>query len=380
MSRRLKIKVLWVGPFRDGSGWGYSSVDYVLALDAAGVDVVPRTLSTMENDKVVLPARFHELGQKSPEGCNVLVQHLPAHLIRYDGDFERNINFYFVESSDFRSSGRAAIINTMDEAWVCSQHNKRASTDSGVTIPISVLPCPINTERFERSYEPLPFKDEVSGSFLFYTIGDALPRKNFRALAIAFHLEFGLEEPVELVIKTRVHGKGSEEAKHAIVEDLTKIKNSLNLRKKYKDEIVITEYLTELEMMRLHSSCDCYVQPSFCEGWGVPCFDAMGFGKSPIATAYGGTLDYLSDSEGWLIEGQEVPVLNMQNVQGDLYSADQTWCSISITQLRRAMRTAYEDRGARSRKGIAGMERVYDFDYATVGRKMKNVFEREYLK
>jgi len=57
------MKVLFIGGFRDGTGWGKASQNYILALDRAGINVVPRPIRTCPTfgRHVDIPERILEL-------------------------------------------------------------------------------------------------------------------------------------------------------------------------------------------------------------------------------------------------------------------------------------------------------------------------------
>lgn len=58
------MKVLYIGCYRDGTGWGQAAIDYILSLDAAGIDVVPRPIK-LNDRQINLPKRISELEQKT---------------------------------------------------------------------------------------------------------------------------------------------------------------------------------------------------------------------------------------------------------------------------------------------------------------------------
>lgn len=371
------MKVLYVGPFRDPSGWGRGANDWILSLDAAGVEVVPRCIRYRRGPGEPLP-RVLELEKRSDKGCDVVIQCCIPDGFDYHGGFARNVGLYFSEVDDFASSCWPRHINTMDEAWVPCNAGRDASTASGVTIPLRVIGCGADMSRFERSYRPHPVRDRHPGSFLFYTIGEGIRRKNFKALVVAFHIEFGPSEPVELVIKTSIPSLPPSRAIAATRLELAKVHAELGLYaddSHYKREIILADYLSVEAISRLHAACDCYVGPGYGEGWGIPAFDALAFGKTPIATACGAHLDYLSDEVGWLVPGHKAPVMGMASCDASLYTGRQEWTEIDIASLRAAMRQAYEDRELREHKSLAGIERAYDFSHAAVGRRMKGHLE-----
>ena len=45
------MKVLYVGCYRDGTGWGKAAENYILAMDAVGIDVVPRSVKLNETQQ-----------------------------------------------------------------------------------------------------------------------------------------------------------------------------------------------------------------------------------------------------------------------------------------------------------------------------------------
>ena len=57
------MKVLYIGNYRDGTGWGNACIGNMLAMDSVGIDVVPRAISFEQMDKPY-PERIKELEQK----------------------------------------------------------------------------------------------------------------------------------------------------------------------------------------------------------------------------------------------------------------------------------------------------------------------------
>lgn len=369
------MKVLYIGVYRDGTGWGQAATDYILALDAAGVDVVPRPLKLNGADHQP-PARVLELEAKSSRGCDVVVQHVLPHQMDYNGRL-LNVGLYASETSDFRPSAWADRLNNMDRVVVINRQMVDAARRSGVTRPISVVPHATGVGRFQRSYDPLdqlkPHKD--AGEFLFYTVGEFVRRKNLGALLKAFHLEFDPSEPVRLVIKTSKPGRSPAECRAEVEKVCADVKRALKLHGGrpdfYSPEIIITDRLTEQGMMRLHAAGDVFVQPSYGEAWSIPAFDAMAMGKTPVVTSCTGYLDYVSDETGWLVDCRQEPVFGVEDTFGDLFVGTESWSAVDINHLRRCMREAYANGAAREERGSNGIARAYDFDHEPVGLQLK---------
>jgi glycosyltransferase involved in cell wall biosynthesis len=374
------MKVLYIGVYRDSTGWGQAAIDYILSLDAAGVDVVPRALK-LNNRKPNLPERLLELEAKSSRGSDVVIQNVLPHQMDYNGRM-LNVGLFFTETSDFKASTWADRLNCMDALVVSNLQQVEAARKSGIkNMPVYVVPCATNIERFQRSYEPLdllkPYRER--GEFLFYFVGEMVRRKNLASLLKAFHLEFDPSEPVQLVLKTDRPGASPEESRKHIEAYCSEIKRGMKLHggkiEHYKEEVVITDRLTEQGMMRLHAGCDCFVLPSYGEAWAIPAFDAMAMGKTPIVTACTGFLDYLSNNEGWLVRSHEEPVFGVNDTFEDLFVGSESWSAVDINHLRRCMRDAYEKESQRMEKATCGIARAYDFSYEAVGPQLKKALE-----
>ncbi|WP_026221360.1 hypothetical protein [Ancylobacter sp. FA202] len=101
-----------------------------------------------------------------------------------------------------------ALINRLDAVIVPSEWNRQVFRDSGVVIPIWVVPHLPRPERaatvedrvrLQRRLPPLP------GRRIFYTVSTWLERKSIGPLVAAFAEAFSHDDPVALVIKTSVH-------------------------------------------------------------------------------------------------------------------------------------------------------------------------------
>ena len=376
-----KLKVLYIGVYRDPTGWGEAARQYILSLDAVGIEVVPRPLK-LHPEQCRPPERILQLEKNDSAGCDVVIQHLLPHSMEYNGHFRKNIGLFASETDSFRYSHWPEHLNMMDEVWYVNRAQRRAGfCNSGVDFPGFVIPHACDITRFQKSYQPLEkLKEKLDGNFVFYTIGELVRRKNLPALIKAFHLEFDRSEPVSLVIKaSKPRMSADEAAKHvdAMCDD---IKASLKLHANihsYHRECVITQRFSEEDMMRLHATCDCFVSPSFGEAWCIPAFDAMALGKTPIVTDCGGFRDYLSNDTGWLVAGREEPVFGEKDTFDDLFTGYERWTAVDIDWLRRAMRQAYQDGDLRRQKAEAGIDRAYDFTHEKVGHLMKRYLEDE---
>lgn len=299
-----------------------------------------------------------------------MIQHVLPHFMAYQAGM-RNIGLFVSETTHFRGSGWVDRLELMDEVWVANRQQVDACRASGLTKEPVVIPHAVDVSVYEQSYPVLPrlkpFKE--AGDFLFYFVGEYVRRKNLASLLKAFHLEFDVDEPVQLVIKTGLPGMSPAECEKHVLGDHQKTVEGLKLAHA-KTPIVITERLSEQDVRSLHSTCDCLVSPSYGEAWGFPAMDAMGFGKVPVVTACGGFLDYIGPEEGFLVECREEPCFAAESLPG-LYQGDECWWSIDIEHLRRCMRSVYGNARLRESRAFHGVQRVYDFSLEAVGNLIK---------
>lgn len=370
------MQVLFVGPFRDSSGWSSNAVDQVLALDSVGVDVVVRCVKFTASPPEPLPERILELEKKDATGCDVVIQNVLPSVMERVGR-AKHVAYYFAEFDSLPSDwGRKVAL--LDESWVPNVGVEVAERRTNMDFDrrITVVPCATDVEKFRRSYEPHAFRRELDGRFIFYTIGEGL-RKNFQALVKAFHLEFRPEEPVELVIKTSVPGMSPRDAKSFLESKFLEIKQNLGLYplEAYKREMTITERMTPEGILRLHASCDCFVSASHGEGFNLGLFDGMGFGKTPVYSTVSGHESFMSHERGYPVATTPEPVVGLND---GIHDGRQWWRNVNLTSLMSAMRKAYEERDTASRldKARAGVLHANNFSYTKVGSIMKSALEK----
>jgi len=361
------MKVLFIAPFAENSGWSVACTNYILALDAVGVDVAIRRIK-LNDIQPELPKRIQELESKSSKGCDIVIQYILPHFADFNGHFDKNIIQYVWETSSFKMSAWPTKINTMDEAWVCNRSLIDISKQSGVNIPVKVVPHTFDMKKYEREYPAVEIP-QSKDSFLFYFIGEMNNRKNLEALIKAFHLEFSRNEPVNLVIKSTAGHK-------QIADFCNKVKNKLKLYpnlQHYKPEIIISDFLSEEQLCRLHTTCDCFVMPSFGEAWCIPAFEAMAFGNAVVANSVGGIKEYLSEETGWPVKNRLEPVYDLQVPWNDLGQARESYWSIDVYDLMRCMRSAYDNPTLREKLTKTGKKQVQEFSYEVIGNQIKDL-------
>jgi len=381
------MKVLYIGCYRDGTGWAHAAQGYILSLDAAGIDVVPRFIKLNENNSKV-PRRIAELEKKDDKGCDIVIQHVLPHQAKFNGNLDKNICLYVAETDHCRNNIWAERINLMDEAWVPNTFMaEEFCINSNIITPHRVLPHAFDVSKYQKQYEPLEIP-YLKDKFVFYYIGEISRRKNIGALLKAFHLEFAPDEEVAILIKGHMPGASANESLSHLQEMSHKVKDGLKIypsEELYHKELFVCDYISEEEIMQIHASCDCFVSPSFGEAWGIPIFDAMSMGKTPICVEYGGPKDFLGDG-GYFAKSRIENCFGAIDTFEDMYVGSENWCSIDINSLRQSMRSVYENKEERERKASVGINNSYNYSYLNVGKKMqqalvgqddKNLFNKQ---
>lgn len=374
MENASKIKVLYIGHYKENSGWGQAARDYILAMDSVGIDVVPQAVQ-LTNSNLELPTRLLELEQKNPEDCNICIQHVLPHYMMYNSHFKKNIGLFVLETEEISHTYWIRHLNVMDELWVPC---KQMLEIKGVTKPTKLVPHTFDTTVYNKEYEKINLP--VQNKFSFYFIGEFNLRKHIAAIIKAFHIEFKPEEPVELVLKINKPGVNPEVLGKEVGEFCKKIKENLRLYDdidKYKKEIVISVHIPREDLLRLHSTCDCFVNPSYGDAWNIPCFEAMAMGNLVISSSTGGMKDYIKHNHnGLLVKGSMEPVFGQFDTIPGFGTAREKWFNISISNLMYNMRYAYNY--GRNEYNIKKLnnnakQSAKQYDYQKIGKLIKEL-------
>ena len=361
------MKVLYIGHYRDGTGWGNAAVNNIAAMLSAGISVVPRPVTYEAKDNTnssVEHQKIRMLELKSTDGCDTVVQHtLPDNYV-YNSNY-KNIGYLAVESSNFKQTGWHRKCNLMDEMWVPSEPTKRSLINSGVTSPVKVVPHSLNLSKYENPPEQTPI-DTLQGKFVFGFVGEFIERKNVKALVRAFHMEFDPKEPVRLLIKT---SKASLEEVQKYMEH---VKNGLRIRHKYTEEVVAAGMASEADYLALLKQMNCFVMPSRGEAFCIPSLEAMAMGVPSIFTDGIG----MEHTSGTPVKSYQVPCFGAVNTLSGLDTSNADWLEIDVRDLAKNMREAYtflsDVKNAETTKAQL-KEKAASYSHQEVGKLIKEI-------
>lgn len=369
-------KILYIAPFCDGTGYSVAATETVRAMLTVGLDVVCRPVRF--NNKNIQPQEWlKKLFEASAENCNICIQHvLPIHLDT-SGGFDRIIPLFALETNELEPAWRKSLTR-FKEIWAISTHMRKVIKRELPRTSVSVINHPIDISGFHGHYTPLDLVTkikETTQSFIFYTIGEFVARKNYEGLLRAYLSEFSSFDNVYLVIKSSKDGLTAEESRGRMIELIEHVKRNLKLNYYPKIEI-ITERLSEQEINGLHSQCDCFIQPSHGEAFSLPAAHALAFGRTPIVSKCTGYLDYIVPSTGFLIDGKVVSCYGALDTFGELYTGRQTWFEPDILELREVMREAFNNEKNvlthKRKRCIKAMEKL---SHENIGKIIKEAIE-----
>ena len=369
------MKILFVGPYRQGDGWGEAARGHIKALMHTSHELAIRPIYMAPNPTEV-PPEFAQLEKNRCEKFDLIIQNvLPTYLERY-GD-SKCVGLSMLETGCLQHTTWPYHMNLMDEIWVSSQQELKDITPL-ITPSAVVHQVPIDVSKFNYNYDTSHWQRfGFHDKFVFYFVGENIPRKNLQALIMAFHLEFDLSEQVELLIKTNKAGMDSSQLYRAIDDKSSQIKKDMQLYadlSMYKSECVVTETLTPEHLYGLHQICDCFVMPSRGEACCQPMLDALGFGNPVIVTDNTGMTTYMDETVGWKVDSHRTPVLSKEKPMPFLYTSRETWSEIDILKLQQAMRCAYkQDTLSKAQMSSRCKEHVQQFSYENMGAKLQEM-------
>ena len=370
------MKVLYLGHYKEGTGWSQAALDLILALDSAGVDVACRNIKLTERTGEGLPERVLELESKPVENTDVCIQHLlPHHLVGTDC-FKKNISYLVSESTSLKMTPWFPYLQQMDEVWTANTQLQQSLLSDGLFDSderVKVVPHAFDLTKYNKDYNKISIQG-VDHKFKFYFIGDLNDRKNISSVIRSFHSEFDSVEPVSLIIKVKKHGLSPEELKNVTREMCNSIKSRLRMYSSIEDyhtEIIISDTMDDDGINSLHQYGDCFDCPSHGEGWSIPSFDAMCFGNTPICSDFGGPQEFIGDVDtGTLVDGCYCVCDTTDSVFPQLLTGREDWFHPSEASIKKAMRYYYENWSKVDRP--AGLKHASKFSYESVGNMMKD--------
>lgn len=249
-----------------------------------------------------------------------------------------------------------------ESIWVVSDFVRNAFILSGVepsrvhTVEPLLCGGPYPMPALEQLVEASEKRTQNNEPFRFGVMGTWHSRKGFHQLLEAYWSEFSRDENVELLIRTSNFGRHRtiKEFQEAVTEEMKQIAASLghpNWPEKKtlaKVKLLTGTALTDAEVIEWIASLDCYVNPSYGEGLGIPQHWAKAC-NLPLVTSDYGAVGELCDQLGGdvVFQSQAVPVNPEVSRISFMFDRQTLWGGYQTEDLATSMRMAYQE-GRRS--------------------------------
>jgi glycosyltransferase involved in cell wall biosynthesis len=372
------MNTLFLGPYRQQDSSGIASQSYIKAIASQkkyNLTTRPIFLGSPSDriDKDIL-----EYENSFYDSYDLVIQETLPHCLFYNAKFKKHIGSIKLETNNISNSVCLFNINQMDEIWVASTQEEKSLRKSGVTKNIKVVSQPLDIPLIKQiEGKDLDLHPMIKQTFKFYYMADHTERSNLKDLITAFHLAFDITQPVSLIIKTAIPNMSVLDSYKSIEKEIEDIKKRLNISKKYKKEIIITDELSYEDTIKLHNSCDCFVSSSRGESFCRPAAEALILGKTPIVTDNTGMTDFINNKNGYIVQSHRTPVVLDKKIlpdDFDIYNANEYWYQINVYDLIEKMRAAYSlyktNKKELEQKRLLGLESIDQFSYETIGKKL----------
>lgn len=235
-------------------------------------------------------------------------------------------------------------------------HNVDVFRKAGVTVPIEVVPCGINSKLY-----PPAKRERIEGDkFTFFMHGTLTLRKNVGMVISAFANLFKNNDDVQLILKTQSGTLG-----HIEYVDMGNI-------------VVIDELWEHERLYQAMADADCYVFPSRGEGFGLPPLEAMATGLPTIIADNTGMSDYADSFYNLAVPTVKItPAQRYPKKWGNVGN----WYEPDYYVLKEYMKWVYENQGEAIALGRDASEWVHrNWSYDNTAEKLADVIKKYYNK
>lgn len=332
-------KMAWNSIVNFSSGYAVSAKNMMLALDDLNVDIRYRYVYGKGT-----PFPVEEPAHSDDYRINIIKnrkfdKRCPQVVYGQGDVFERNSGKYRIGFTMLETTGIpkewVRQCNQMDEIWVPSAFNKNTFRNSGVRVPVHVVPLGVDMNYYNpgiRSYKK-------HSKFTFLSVFEWGERKAPEILLRAYSRAFAAKEDVVLICKVM-----NRDPQVHVREQIRKLGIS-----GCGPEIIVlyNTRFEDYEMAALYRSADCFVLSTRGEGWGMPILEAMACGLPVIATDWSAQTDFFNESNGYPVN---VKKLVDAKAKCPYYQGFQ-WAEPDEDHLVEQMRYVYEHQNEAKYKG-----------------------------
>lgn len=338
---KYETAVFWHSQVGSPSGYAVSSREMILQLDALGIDV--RLAYLFGTDWMDTQRDDHRIAamRRRPKDLS-----LPQVLYGSGDLFCKNGGGYRIGYTMLEVDGipKDWILqaNSMNEVWVPSTFNRETFLNSGLEVPVFVMPLGVNPDFFNpkiRSYRP-------TQRYTFLSVFEWGERKATETLFRAYHRAFDRQDDVLLLLKIINTDPGVNVERDIAAMDLPE--NGAPVA------VIYNQDLPTHQMGSLYRSVDCIVSPTRGEGWGMPIIEAMACARPVIATDWSAHTDFMTEEIAYPLRVSNL----IPAVAKCPYYEGFSWAEPDEEHLIHLMRHVYENRDEAAEKGARASEVV----------------------
>lgn len=299
---------------------------------------------------------------------------------------QRQIGWTMFETTRIPTSWKGYLDSCCERVIVPCEANKKAFEDSGITLPIHVIPLAINIDDY-------PLRKEIpeDGEFVFGVEGTLTYRKGTDVTIEAFKKAFPKEQYplVRLFIKTR-EMKGMPFGRKLSIENGT-----MTIDDDQRIAVVTEKWEHQKLIDEFYNKIDCYVSLSRGEGFGMPTAQAMCMGIPTIGSDCSGLQDQINSKTGFLVSTTLVDVPNgiswisgglkdLGDAKGggvgyppELTAPDQQWWEPNLDSAIETMKFVYDNPKERKKRARAGAKFVRkNYEKTVIAKQLINLLDQ----
>ena len=410
------MKIVYIGQYRDSSGYGVAARKYIRSLD----------IFRKNSDKDFELRLYAPVAEKSDfyNNCQDLID---AHEFKSDEEISNFIkekytviwhipsimattsDFLFGTPEGLSPSLRKLILNSevniplvawetdsIPKMWtnlydyyrpskiiVPSEWSKTAMEKCVPNITCDVVPHVIEDIKREKS-APVSFPVEVEDKFVILGMSQWNPRKGFDKLIRAYCAEFRENTDTVLVIKTYGNlmirdGKQKQQESKYIIDSARSYKQSLAFDHETTvstgaNIAIINNYLEKEQLNWVFDQADVSALLTRGEAFGFTIAESLVRGTPVIVPKEGGHRDYISEESSFDVDGMWDMCVDMHPP----YGVEGNWFECNLRSARNQMRKAYNlwknNPSQLKRMGKVGRKFILEngFDHFSVGEALYN--------
>lgn len=247
-----------------------------------------------------------------------------------------NIGYSMWETDTYPREWANIINNSCQYFFAGCNALVKSAEKAEIKVPIFPMNATIDTSQWSPEGRLITLNEVPSNCVKFLFIGNFIPRKNLQDLITGFNFAFQGVSDVALIIKTWSSNNSAESKRHICdaVRHMSHKSTGINRPR----ITVITDVISENQMIDLIRSIDVYTSVSFGEGFDLPMVQAMSMEKLIVSSRFLAHGDYLDDTNSINIAHSLQPCID---AQAPLYDSYQMWSQPHMDSYISGLRRAY---------------------------------------